>query len=197
MRQVFAWIDRVACPSDVSEIVFASFVDGEVHIDVVFVVFGHAVVGDGGIAIAYFVVFGYEQCFVVFKFRCDEFFAAEECEQVLRPVGFLHREVYLVERQCVVAFDIDFVYAYFVFFVHINVEQHRAGLCGVGFLVYHNGGVVVAFACHLFLYGYFGAVEQVGCYLVAACESGFGYHVLFFRFFQAVVVHARYAWTLF
>ena len=116
-------IDGVAYPRYILDVVFASFVDGDVDVDGLFVVRHNAVGHNTGVTEAFLVVFLEDEVKVVAVVALHKLLLAEDFEEVEALVSLLHCTLEGAVGEHLVAVDINLVHLHLVVLVDDDVDE--------------------------------------------------------------------------
>ncbi|GFI67040.1 hypothetical protein IMSAG192_00564 [Muribaculaceae bacterium] len=120
-------IYSIAHPVDIADVVFLSFFEVYIDIDILVVVLDNAVADNLGIAVAFLVVFGDNPVKVVPIIAFNEFLLTEEVDELALLVGLLHRTLQHIVREHLVAVDVYLVHLYLRVFVDIDIDYILVG----------------------------------------------------------------------
>ncbi len=182
-------VDGVAHPRDVVDVVFLTFVEGDVDIHLVVLVGHHTVADDLGVAIAQLVVFLDDAAEVVAIVLLHKLLLAEELPQVAPLVGLLDDALEFAVAEHLVAVDIDLVHLHLAVLVDVDVDKHLVFIREVLLEGDFHIGFAESLLRVVLLDDIGGAVHDILRDLVALHELQALLDVVALPFFHAVVVH--------
>ena len=187
LRERFGTVNGVTHPFYIAEVVLVAFVDVDVYVYVLFVVWHNAVGVYNSVAVAPFVVLVDYQAFVLFILFGKELFAFKKVVQLVYLVRLLHRAFEFLDVFLLYAGEVDVFYFYLFVLVDVHVDDNLVRCRYVVFLNDFDNCVFISLFFEVTLYYDFCTVDDVGRNLASASQAEPFLYILAFRFLYSVV----------
>ncbi len=117
-------VDRVTHPRNIADIIFLTFVNINIDVNLFVIIRHNTVTHYFSITIAQLVIFLNDAVEVIFVILVHKLLLAEQFKQIARLIGLFNHPFQLAIAQHLIAVNVDFMHLDFRMFVNINIHDH-------------------------------------------------------------------------